>query len=242
MAKQRTRKLDLDGRQFGNLTVLRFARSDTLHAYWRCRCVCGREITLPRSSLVGGKQTACRRACRFPDMTGRTFGRWTVLRRTRSPSGKWGRWWKCRCACGTEAVRPTRQLGVRKSCGCIQRKPEGEVGVSIVLRAYVTSAKKRGLPFRLGLDAFKRLIFAPCHYCGDPPARVQRIGKTRELICNGIDRKDPARGYTRGNVVPCCYMCNRRKRTTPYPEFMAWIARVWATHGPVSKRTFTEHR
>lgn len=235
MAKQRTRKLDLAGRHFGSLIVLRFARADKLHAYWRCRCACGRELTLPRSDLVGGKRTACRRACRFPDMVGRTFGRWTVLGRVRRSEP--GRWWRCRCACGTEAIKPTRQLGVRKSCGCIQRRPADEAGVSIVLRAYVASAKKRGLPFRLSLDGFRALIFGVCHYCGVAPGRVQRIGKRRELICNGIDRKNPLRGYTRQNVVTCCYACNRRKRTTPYAEFMMWIGRVWALHGPVSKRS-----
>jgi hypothetical protein len=236
MGRQQTRKLDLEERKFGQLTALRFAYSDKKQAYWRCRCVCGREITVSRNKLLQGRRTACRRACRFPDMTGRVFHGWTVLGRTRRPAGKPGQWWRCRCVCGTEAVRATRQLGGRKSCGCGQRKSDDVAGAGIVFRAYITSAKKRQLPFKLTFDAFCALIQAPCHYCGEPPSRTQRVGTARKTMCNGVDRKNPKRGYTTSNVVTCCAMCNRRKRTTPYAEFMAWIERVWTVRGPISKR------
>lgn len=42
-----------------------------------------------------------------------------------------------------------------------------------------------------------------------------------------------SRGYTMRNVVPCCKLCNQRKRTTPYAEFIDWVSRVWRVLGPV---------
>lgn len=51
---------DLRGLQFGSLTVLeptgeRSRRTRT----WRCRCVCGKEITVPSGSLIQGNTTSC---------------------------------------------------------------------------------------------------------------------------------------------------------------------------------------
>jgi hypothetical protein len=53
------------------------------------------------------------------ELTGRSFGRWTVLhqaapRRGRKPE------WHCRCACGVVRIVPGRRLlaGLSTSCGC----------------------------------------------------------------------------------------------------------------------------
>ncbi len=54
------------------------------------------------------------------DLTGQTFGRWTVL--TRAGSTKNGRAaWLCRCVCGTEKIVAAGCLrdGKSKSCGCL---------------------------------------------------------------------------------------------------------------------------
>lgn len=61
----------------------------------------------------------------FVDLTGRTFGRWTVLRRApdycppSKPKGGYPRWW-CRCECGTEKIVKAGPLssGQSQSCGC----------------------------------------------------------------------------------------------------------------------------
>lgn len=56
------------------------------------------------------------------DLSGRTFGRWTVLDSfTRSPKGE--RKWQCRCQCGTERYVLERSLlsGGSLSCGCLRR-------------------------------------------------------------------------------------------------------------------------
>lgn len=57
------------------------------------------------------------------DLTGRRFGRLTVL----APADRIGRYtaWLCRCECGRETVVTTRKLrgGNTRSCGCL--KPDG---------------------------------------------------------------------------------------------------------------------
>lgn len=56
------------------------------------------------------------------DLTGRKFGRWTVLGR-HIDSRKYCRW-RCRCTCGVERVRLSQPLreGRSRSCGCLSRK------------------------------------------------------------------------------------------------------------------------
>lgn len=54
------------------------------------------------------------------DITGQTYGRWTVLGRDRD-NPKAGSYWLCRCACGTEKsirIDTIRGNGSR-SCGCL---------------------------------------------------------------------------------------------------------------------------
>lgn len=56
-------KLDLLGKTFGLLTVIRESPSDGHGARWRVRCECGAERTLPAKDIVRGAKTHrnCRR-------------------------------------------------------------------------------------------------------------------------------------------------------------------------------------
>ena len=62
------------------------------------------------------------------DLTGRRYGRLSVIRFTYpSPQG-W--YWVCYCACGQLTTATTKQLqaGARRSCGCSRErtpKPDG---------------------------------------------------------------------------------------------------------------------
>ena len=59
---------------------------------------------------------------RFEDLTGKKFGRWTVL--SREPSKNGASMWLCRCDCGTERVVDAHGLrrGTSTSCGCKMRE------------------------------------------------------------------------------------------------------------------------
>lgn len=127
------RIIDLTGRRFGRLTVLRPAadaeRRVTVSrdSQWRCRCDCGREVTQTAGTLRSGSAVTCgcgpRGNGRPPlDLTGRRFGLLTVEGRDDAREGysRWYALWRCRCDCGGTATAPTEPLTAGRvgSCGC----------------------------------------------------------------------------------------------------------------------------
>lgn len=122
---------DLTGQVFGMLTVLEPAESVNGNTAWRCRCECGNETVVRTGSLVEGraKSCGCQEHARRNDLTGRTFGKLTVLGPARNAYGQAA--WRCRCECGKETVVRTWDLtsGHVASCGCLKDatfgKPEG---------------------------------------------------------------------------------------------------------------------
>jgi hypothetical protein len=50
---------DLTGKQFNNLTVLGFLRTNKNHSIWKCKCVCGKEVKIPRPDLISGRRKSC---------------------------------------------------------------------------------------------------------------------------------------------------------------------------------------
>lgn len=57
----------------------------------------------------------------FLDLTGKTFGRWTVLHYTGRERRR--SWWACKCECGNCSVVDSAKLtsGWSRSCGCLQK-------------------------------------------------------------------------------------------------------------------------
>jgi len=87
----------------------------------------------------------------------------------------------------------------------------------------------RGLDFDLSADAFADLTALPCAYCGiDPPERAYGnvSAEAPPWFGNGIDRMDSSRGYVMGNVVACCFDCNRAKGAMSLDAFRSWVDRV----------------
>lgn len=56
------------------------------------------------------------------DLTGSTFGMWTVISRA-SVSSDGRAWWRCRCQCGTvrDVVGKSLRSGRSKGCGCTRK-------------------------------------------------------------------------------------------------------------------------
>ena len=52
-------RIDLTGKRFGNLTVIRFQGNRKSGAHWRCRCDCGNERTVYYWNLQNGKAVSC---------------------------------------------------------------------------------------------------------------------------------------------------------------------------------------
>lgn len=79
-------------------------------------------------------------------------------------------------------------------------------------RMLVRDHKKKTskIPFDLSLEEFKELYeHNECFYCGG------------EIANRGyhIDRVIPSKGYTKSNIVPCCWPCNNFKREKPLNQF-----------------------
>lgn len=136
---------NLVGQKFGRLTVLSQFRKNN-HSYCSCQCQCGNKKDVRQDSLKNGAIVSCgcyrdeRAKRKYIDITGKTFGRWTVLSRAARPNTttNGGTYWLCRCSCGVERVVWGNSLrnGTSTSCGC---------------------SKKIKIPFDLAGEQFGRL-------------------------------------------------------------------------------------
>lgn len=128
LTRQRNSK-DLTGQRFGRLTVLNLDRYEKRTGFWNCKCDCGNEVQVRTGDLTSGNTLSCgclreenRNKIRN-DLTGKTFGRLTVVGLANVPE-KHGTYWHCKCECGNEVDVPAGNLvgGQTKSCGCLQRE------------------------------------------------------------------------------------------------------------------------
>lgn len=129
---------DLTGKKFGRLTVLRRAteqewpRGAGRHAKWLCRCDCGKLTFVQSAELKNGRTKSCGCLAKesaaalayklgknnFQDLTGKKFGKLTVLKQGDYYQRQVQ--WICKCDCGNlTTVRTTYLLnGHTTSCGC----------------------------------------------------------------------------------------------------------------------------
>jgi len=92
--------------------------------------------------------------------------------------------------------------------------------------------KRRG--YKNDFESFKEITQQNCKYCGIGPSivskgcrdkRVKFVSRIGIYKYNSIDRVDNDKGYIKGNMVPCCDICNKAKRNLPLETFLAWIER-----------------
>ena len=112
---------DLTNQRFGKLTALYPTnKRQGNHVIWHCRCDCGNEKDVAAPRLTMGLATCCGcETSRLHDLTGRRFGKLTVISRAPNSKGHGARW-NCRCDCGKNTVVYASHLerGKIQSCGC----------------------------------------------------------------------------------------------------------------------------
>lgn len=123
--KPSPKREDLTGKKYSRLTVLGLNQEKTRNGIlvWDCQCDCGKITTVRGYNLKNGNVKSC--GCYFSeiqhynDLTGRKYGRLTVVENAGYVNGKIS--WKCRCDCGNEKIVPSVYLssGSTKSCGCL---------------------------------------------------------------------------------------------------------------------------
>ena len=161
---------DLTGQTFGEWLVLYYVGNGRYH----CRCSCGTEKDILRSSLIHGESTSCGHTRLKRDLTGQTFGELTALRHLGYGI------WECQCSCGN--IIQVRGFDLEHhnitSCGHNKTKLKDMIG------------KKYGEWTVLGLSDKKRYLICRCE-CGtvkDVAAYSLISGKSTNCGCkNKID-------------------------------------------------------
>lgn len=154
----------------------------------------------------------------FKNLVGRRYGRLIILqdtgkRKRRCPI------WLCLCTCGKQKEISGNSLrNGSKSCGCLRKENKGRRAhknskYSQIFARYRLEAKVRNYTFSLNKEEFINLIRSNCFYCDSFPKNViNYYGK--KYYYNGIDRVDNDEGYVLSNCVPCCKLCNSKKKAT----------------------------
>lgn len=129
------KRRDLTGQRFGRLVVIEEnGKAKNGNIRWRCKCDCGNEITTEGTKLTRGNTKSCgclqkevARNMNFTDLTGKVFGRLTVIKEY-GKDKHGGIKWICKCECGNECVQTTGSLtsGGTRSCGCLNLEQSGE--------------------------------------------------------------------------------------------------------------------
>lgn len=106
------------GKKYGLLTIedIIFEENAT---YAKCICECGNNTTVRLDQLKSGNTTSC--GCiSSPDLTGKRYGKLTVIKKVESNTKQ--RKWLCKCDCGCTTVLTSHCLasGHTQSCGCLR--------------------------------------------------------------------------------------------------------------------------
>ncbi len=237
--------VNLTGMVFGRLTAIRQDMSLKGHSYWICLCSCGIQKSVREKSLMHAITKSCGCLNKDPfsrkveDLSGRIFGKLTVIRRDESKINiKKGSYWICQCECGNMAYPSRKSLmdGTR-SCGCLQKdiasgkaKPYAGSDKNAWLAKYKRRARDNNVEFTLTDEEFFTICSKNCFYCDVPPSHKSHGYITKkdvgQYLANGIDKIDPTIGYVIYNCVPCCKMCNFMKTNKSLDVFVNKIFEI----------------
>lgn len=120
------------GEKYNKLTIIELDRKDNRNKpYYLCKCDCGNTKTVRYDCLKSGNTQSCGCALKesarkngqknFKDLTGKKFGRLTVIELIDKKDKYYKKYYKCKCKCGNESIVSGSQLttGKTKSCGCL---------------------------------------------------------------------------------------------------------------------------
>lgn len=100
-----------------------------------------------------------------------------------------------------------------KNVKCVAKYPSYS---EFMRRADTLKVRKKG-PV-ISENAYWQIVSKPCIFCGISP-------------CNGVDRYDSRLGYTKDNVVQCCFQCNVMKKNIDFNDFILKIVDICTTQG-----------
>ena len=111
------------GEKYGALTVIeRSDKKSGCHYMWKCQCDCGNITYGTIYNMAAGRKVSC--GCRHTnDLTGKKFGRLTVVERYEKMSSGHSKW-LCICECGNTKIVEDSNLkhSDKISCGCWRKE------------------------------------------------------------------------------------------------------------------------
>lgn len=184
------KRIDLTGKSFGRLTVIRYDHSEHDGAHWLCKCDCGKEKVAAGYSLRSGNTKSCgclnseasraklekareaRKAKPRKDLTGQRFGRLVVLGLADVPDRKGFIFWRVRCDCGTEKVIMQNNIiyGQTRSCGCLANEVRAARAEHMRQGRKPKSEKtavRKAYPARTAAEFFRFSKAHGCSVCAD---------------------------------------------------------------------------
>lgn len=190
--------------KFGHLSVLEKDNSKPSGAgrnvYWKCKCDCGKYVSVATADLLNEKKTVCNLAsCQYSnsityeDLTHKNFGDLYVIERDRIEENKHSSrmtYWKCQCKCGNISSYSRNSLIRGKyACDiCSKGKSIGEKNIeSILIENNILYQKQVTFPQLKGVNGgYCKFDF--CIYNNEN--QIQRIiefdGEFHYDINNGI--------------------------------------------------------
>lgn len=112
------------GDKVGNLTVIEYVGVIDSNTCWKFKCDCGNEVVKSETIVLCGHIQHCNYSCPYlHDISGQTFGLWTVIEPKKFDKPPRTRW-LCKCKCGNERYVSYHDLtkGNSKSCGCVVKE------------------------------------------------------------------------------------------------------------------------
>lgn len=150
------------------------------------------------------------------DLTGRKFGRLTVISRAENDKHNKARW-ICQCDCGSTKDIGSWELRKEhsKSCGCLRKEATTSRNKKSpyfwIYTMALQHAKASNKEFRLTYeDIVEFTTITECHYCKNH-IKWEMHGTKHAYHGYRLDRMDNSVGYTKENCVVCCNLCNRIK-------------------------------
>lgn len=221
----------MSNKKYGSLTALQFVGNGKNGARWECLCDCGKKKVVEGYLLRRGSVKTCGCGTGIKnEFVGKRFGKLFIVKKLAGIYKDRSLMWEAECDCGNIIKIASKYLlsGKTKSCGCLRKIEKGEANFNKLYSGYKNSAQKRGLPFSLSKEEFRKIIGKNCFYCGiEPKQKLNRRFSNGEYLFNGIDRKNNLSGYTNKNSLPCCFICNRAKGDMSYKDFMKWTERLF---------------
>lgn len=209
--------IDLCGSSFGRLRVLEKAPSTGGQAEWICKCECGRITKVKGGHLRSGAIQSC--GCynkdritesKVVDLTGKKFGKLTVIERVGSRNGR--SVWKCLCDCGNyiETYASYLTTNDTRSCGCVISYREYMIEQYLkehsikYIRQYTfpdLRGKKYPLRFDFAILDDNENVKSLIEYQGE--AHFSNVFKIpEEDYENALQRDEKKREYCKENQIP----------------------------------------